>query len=163
MTAVCNTSPISNLMQIDALPLLGRLFTQIMMPPEVAEELDAGAEVLGMWREAGGAAAIEIVPATNQDLVRELSTTLHAGESAAIALALQVPNSALLIDEVDGRKVAKRLGLKIVGTVGVLLMAKEQQLIERVEPYLQALRTKAHFWLSDDLYNHALVLAGEEK
>ena len=163
MIAVCNTSPISNLIQIDALPLLGRLFAQIMIPPEVTEELDAGAEVLGMWREAAGAAAIEVLPATNQDLVRELSTALHSGESAAIALALQVANSVLVIDEVDGRKTATRLGLKIVGTVGILLWAKERQLIERVEPYLQALRIKAHFWLSDNLYNHALVLAGEEK
>jgi predicted nucleic acid-binding protein len=50
----------------------------------------------------------------------------------------------------------------MVGTVGILLRAREQQLIERVEPYLQALRTRAHFWLSDDLYNHALILAGEK-
>lgn len=68
----------------------------------------------------------------------------------------------LIIDEADGRKAATRLGLKIVGTVGILLRAKEQQSIERVEPYLQALRTKAHFWLSDNLYNHALVVAGEK-
>jgi predicted nucleic acid-binding protein len=159
---VCNTSPISNLIQLDALSLLGRLFARITIPPEVAQELDAGAEVLGAWREAAGATAIEILPVANTDLVRELSTTLHVGESAAIALALQVPDSVLLIDEVDGRKAAIRLGLKIVGTVGILLRAKEQQLIERVEPYLQALRTEARFWLSDNLYNHALVSAGEK-
>jgi len=160
--AVCNTSPISNLIQTDALPLLGRLFAQIVIPPEVADELDAGAEVLGAWREAAGAAAIEVQPVANTDLVRELSTTLHAGESAAIALALQIADSVLIIDEADGRKAATRLGLKVVGTVGILLWTKEQQIIERVEPYLLALRTKAHFWLSDNLYNHALVLAGEK-
>jgi len=159
---VCNTSPISNLIHIDALPLLGRMFARIIIPPEVAEELDAGAEVLGAWREAAGAATIEILPVANTDLVRELSTTLHAGESAAITLALQVADSVLIIDETDGRKAATRLGLKIVGTVGILLRAKEQQAIERVEPSLQALRTKARFWLSDNLYNHALVLAGEK-
>jgi len=75
---------------------------------------------------------------------------------------LQVAGSALPIDEADGRKAATRLGLKIVGTVGILLRAKEQQLIEKVEPYLRALRTEARFWLSDDLYNHALFLAGEK-
>ena len=162
MITVCNTSPISNLIQIDALPLLGRLFTQITIPPEVAEELDAGTEALGVWRETPGAAEIEVVSVANTDLVKELSTTLHAGESAAIVLALQVAGSFLIIDEVDGRKAATRLGLRVVGTVGVLLRAKEQQLVERVEPYLQALRTKARFWLSDKLYNHAMVLAGEQ-
>ncbi len=162
MIVVCNTSPISNLIQIDALPLLGHMFARIIIPPEVAEELDAGAEMLGVWREAAGAAAIEVLSVANTDLVRELSTTLHVGESAAIALALQAADSVLVIDETDGRKAATRLGLKIVGTVGILLRAKEQQIIERVEPYLQALRTKARFWLSDDLYNHALVLAGEK-
>jgi predicted nucleic acid-binding protein len=150
------------LIQIDALPLLGSLFAQIKVPAEVAEELDAGSDVLGPWREASGAAAIEVLPTGNKDLLRELSTTLHTGESAAIVLALQIAGSILIIDEIDGRKAATRLGLRIVGTVGILLRAKEQQLIEKVEPYLQALRTKAHFWLSDGLYNHALVLAGEK-
>ncbi len=90
MIAVCNTSPISNLVQIDALPLLGSLFAQIKIPLEVVEELDAGSDVLGLWREARGAAAIEVLPVANRDLVRELATTLHTGESAAIALALSV-------------------------------------------------------------------------
>ena len=161
MIAVCNTSPISNLIRINALPLLGNLFTQVKIPSEVAEELEAGSEVLGMWREARGATLIEILPVANQDLVRELSGTLHIGESAAIALALQIPSSILILDESDARRAAAHLGLKMVGTVGILLRAKEQHLIERVEPYLQALRTKAHFWLSDDLYNHALISAGE--
>lgn len=108
------------------------------------------------------AAAIEVRPAVNKDLIRGLSTTLHAGEAAAIALALQVPDSVLIIDEVDGRKTAARLGLRLVGTVSLLVRAKERQLIERVESYLQTLRTKAHFWLSDHLYRRALVLAGEK-
>ncbi len=161
MSTVCNTSPISNLIQIDALPLLGQLFRQITIPPEVAEELDAGADLLGQWREAPGATVIEVVPVTNRDLVRELTNTLHGGESAAIALALHAGGALLIIDEVDGRKAATRLGLKVVGTIGILLRAKEQQLIEKVDPYLQALRTKAHFWLSDKLYTHALKLAEE--
>jgi predicted nucleic acid-binding protein len=104
MITVCNTSRISNLIQINALPLLERLFTQITIPPEVAEELDAGAEVLGVWREAPGAAGMAVVSAANTDLVKELSTTLHAGESAAIALALQVAGSLLIIDEVEGAR-----------------------------------------------------------
>lgn len=161
MIAICNTSPISNLIRIDALPLLENLFTQIKIPLEVAEDLEAGSEVLGVWREAMGATAREILPVANQDLVRELSAILHVGESAAIALALQIPDSILVIDETDTRRAAARLGLRVVRTVGILLRAKEQQLIEKVDPYLQALRTKAHFWLSDDLYNHALILAGE--
>jgi predicted nucleic acid-binding protein len=162
MIAVCNTSPISNLIQIDALSILGRLFARIITPPEVAIELDAGSEILGLWRETPGADSIETVPAANQDLVRELSATLHAGESAAIALALQIPGSLLPIDEVAGRKTATRLGLRVVGTVGILIRAKERQLVERIEPCLQALRQKARFWLSDDLYDHALILAGEK-
>jgi predicted nucleic acid-binding protein len=159
---ICNTSPISNLIRVNAFPLLGNLFIQVKIPPEVAEELEAGSEVLGMWREAMGATVIEILPVVNQDLVRELSGTLHIGESTALALVLQIPSSILIIDETDACRVAARLGLKIVGTVGILLRAKEQQLIERVEPYLQALRTKAHFWLSDDLYNYTLISAGEK-
>jgi hypothetical protein len=59
MIAVCNTSPISSLIQIGHLALLEKLFTELWIPPEVAAELDDGVEFLGDWRTAPGAVAIE--------------------------------------------------------------------------------------------------------
>ena len=66
MIAVCNTSPISSLIQIEQLALLERLFTELWIPPEVAAELDEGAEFLGDWRTAPGAASIRARPIQNQ-------------------------------------------------------------------------------------------------
>ncbi len=63
MIAVCNTSPVSNLIQIAALPLLATQFSEVCLPPEVAAELDDGADLLGDWRAAPGATGLETRPA----------------------------------------------------------------------------------------------------
>lgn len=73
MIAVCNTSPISSLIQIGHLTLLEKLFTGLWIPPEVAAELDDGAEFLGDWRTAPGAASIRTRPIQNRALLRDLS------------------------------------------------------------------------------------------
>ncbi len=90
MIAVCNTSPVSNLIQIAALPLLLTQFSEVCIPPEVAAELDEGADILDDWRAAPGATGLETRPATDRALLRELSATLHAGEAAPIALAAEI-------------------------------------------------------------------------
>ena len=60
-----------------------------------------------------------------------------------------------------GRYLAQRLGLKIAGIVGILLEAKNRQLLGSVRSYLDALRHNAGFYLKDSLYRTALQLAGE--
>lgn len=82
MIAVCNTSPISSLIQIGYLTVLGKLFAELWIPAEVAAELDDGAEFLGDWRAAAGAAAIRIRSIQNAALLRDLSARAHLGEAA---------------------------------------------------------------------------------
>ncbi|WP_295588172.1 DUF3368 domain-containing protein [uncultured Lamprocystis sp.] len=67
----------------------------------------------------------------------------------------------VLMDERDGRHRAQRMGLRTMGVVGVLLLAKERGLLSAVRPSLDALRSQAGFWLSDAVYRQALGIAKE--
>jgi predicted nucleic acid-binding protein len=161
MIAVCNTSPISNLIQIQRLPLLFEQFDQVLMPPEVAAELDAGKEFIGAWRAAPGATALTLRPASDRALVQELSANLHVGEAAAIALAVETAGAILILDESDGRRAATRIGLRLTGTLGLLIAAKRRGRIATIAPLIEELRTKARLWVAEDVVRRALQLAGE--
>lgn len=161
MLVVSNTSPIVNLAAIGQFDLLRSLFGQILIPHAVYEEIT----VAGAGRP--GAEEVEredwIAAEAVQDarLVRALAPDLHKGEAEAIVLASERNADWLLLDEKAARRVADRLGLRVVGLLGVLGRAKEKGLIEAVTPLLDALREQAGFWISDSLYAHVRAQAGE--
>jgi predicted nucleic acid-binding protein len=97
----------------------------------------------------------------NKTLVKALRRDLDWGEAESIALALELDATLLLLDEKEGRHIAERLGLHVVGVVGVLLEAKTKGVIDRMRPHLDALRQTAGFFLSESVYQRALVLANE--
>jgi predicted nucleic acid-binding protein len=161
MIAVCNTSPISSLIQIGHLTLLEKLFTGLWIPPEVAAELDDGAEFLGDWRTAPGAASIRTRPIQNRALLRDLSGRVHLGEAAAITLTAELDDALLVIDDSSGRRIATELGQRCTGTVGLLVTSKRAGHLARIAPLLKDLRLRARFWISDAVIARALELAGE--
>ena len=83
------------------------------------------------------------------------------GETAALALALEIQADAVLLDERLGHDAALRLGLKVIGLLGLLLQAKANGLLPAVSPELDALRNEAGFWISDSLRVKVLRLAKE--
>lgn len=161
MIGVADTSPISALLRIGQLRLFTGLFDSALIPLEVAAELDDGKHILGEWRTLAGAAELSTRAAGNRTLFLQLSATLHRGEAAAIALATETPGALLVIDDSDGRTAARRLGLSITGTLGVVLAAKRRGLLPLAAPVIQQLRTTDALWLSDLIVQHALALAGE--
>ena len=91
-----------------------------------------------------------------------LERDLDLGEAETIALALELGADLVLLDEKEGRHAAQRLGLRVLGVVGVLLEAKVSGNIDAVRPLLDGLRQTAGFYLSSPVYKHALSLAGEK-
>jgi predicted nucleic acid-binding protein len=86
--------------------------------------------------------------------------SLGCGEKEAIALAIEIQADRVILDDHQGRELAKRLGLQVVGTVGILLAAKRRRLIPAVKPQLDAL-LRADFFIATKWYREALLQAGE--
>ncbi|KAA6301615.1 MAG: hypothetical protein EZS26_002221 [Candidatus Ordinivivax streblomastigis] len=89
-----------------------------------------------------------------------LEATLDRGESSAIALSIELGNTLLIIDDLKGRKEAKRLGLKITGTLGLLFSAKQKGLIPALKPYLDKLQA-VDFRISPIIVQELLTLSNE--
>lgn len=126
MTGVADSSPLHYLVQINAAQILPQLFTRLITPPEVIAELtDPGAPAEVQAWASHPPTWLNVVPVSSG--VREVG--LGPGESAAIALAMEIPADSLLIDERAGTNVAKQLGLRTVGTLAILAMAAEREAI----------------------------------
>ena len=85
---------------------------------------------------------------------------LDSGEITAIALALSIPASTLIIDEAAGRRVAQELGIQVTGTLGILLKAKKQGIIPAVRPLIRKLQA-VNFRMGEPLITAILTEAGE--
>ena len=104
---------------------------------------------------------IEVASAPEEMLVRLLRRTVDAGEAEVIARATELDNSHAILDDAAARREASELELTVLGTVGLILRAKQAGHISAVRPLLDALQGSG-LWMSDALYQHALRRAGEE-
>ena len=102
---------------------------------------------------------IEIL-APRQALPTPYSVKLGDGEKEAIALALELKPEHLIVDDDGARRFAVRHAIPVIGTAGVLGLAKVAGIIDELRPHLDALRASG-FRLSDAIYNALLAQAGE--
>jgi len=91
----------------------------------------------------------------------EIERNLDKGEASSIALALELMDSILIVDEIKGRRVAKSLNIKIIGTIGVLLLADNKGLIKDVISIILKLVNKG-FRLSDVLLDKLIDKYGKK-
>jgi predicted nucleic acid-binding protein len=160
---ISDTSAITNLAAIKHLHLLPQLYSQVTVPEAVYQELaDIDPPVPGTL-EAQSADWLQVRPVTNFTVVARLRNerSLDPGESEAIALALELKADLLLIDERRGRAEADRLGLRIIGLLGVLVEAKDKNLIAAVKPLIDAMIATSEFRVSSVLYNQILEMVDE--
>ena len=161
MIVVSDTSALSNLALVDHLWLLEAIYKTVIIPDVVTSELAAASNptisaiIQLEW--------IQTQSLENSQLANQLQQErgLDAGEANAIALALELQADDLLIDERLGRQEAVRLGLSIIGILGILLVAKQRSLISQAQPVMDALINQAGFRVSPQLYQRVLALAQE--
>ncbi len=158
---ISDASPVVNLARIEALQLLPALYGTVTVPEAVWTEVVVEGEGRGGADAVRTAAWVDRQAVANRDLVRALRRNLDAGEAEAIALAIEMESALLLMDERQGRATAEHFELSYIGLIGVLIEAKENAHIEAVQPYLEALREEAGFWISDQLYRRVLRDEGE--
>lgn len=156
---VCNTSPLQYLHQLGELHLLQSLYGRISVPQAVSDEVLAG--------RSGGIDLPDLL-AADWIGIRQVAKALnprprniHPGEAEVLALALSLPDSLVILDDLAARKHAKLLGLAATGTLGILAKAKKQGLIERLRPRLEHLE-KLGFRLSSETRMAILEIAGED-
>jgi predicted nucleic acid-binding protein len=160
---VSDTSAITTLAAINHLTLLSLLYGQVIIPEAVYRELVDIAPPVPGTIEVQTVSWLEVQPVVNREVVERLQgdVRLDPGESEAIALALELEADLLLIDERRGRAEADRLGIKITGLLGILVEAKQKNLIVAVKPLMDALIATAEFRVSSTLYSLILDMVDE--
>ncbi|MGQ9627379.1 MAG: DUF3368 domain-containing protein, partial [Anaerolineae bacterium] len=115
---VANSSPLIAFERVEQLNLLPILISRLYIPPAVRREV-FGSKPLPEWVEE---------KALSQPLASKImAARLGAGEREAIALALELKATRLIIDDLSARRLATSLGLEVIGTLGLLLRAKRQE------------------------------------
>lgn len=148
-TIISDTSCLIILSNIGELELLHKLYGNITTTLDIATEYG---EVLPEW--------IEIVNPADISKQRLLELQIDKGESSAIALALEIHDSTIILDDYKARKIASQLGLTYTGTIGIIVKAKLQGLIPSIKPILAEIK-KTDFRLSIEVELQALKQAGE--
>lgn len=160
MIVVSDTSPLRALQSLDLVGLLESIYRTVLIPPAVAGELEREAPNLGPFRLADYA-FIAIDEPEEDQLLSRLRAELDEGEAQALALAKQVGAELVLVDELAGRRAARRLGLETSGVLAVLVLAKSRGLVTRVTPLLDRLDWTIRFRVSAAVRRRVLEDAGE--
>ncbi|MEQ1604847.1 MAG: DUF3368 domain-containing protein [Pyrinomonadaceae bacterium] len=137
--------------EIGALDLLRKTYGEITTTPEIASEIKFR---LPEW----------LIVRRPEDSKRALQmpSSIDRGEASAIALALEIPDSIIIIDERSARNYAKRLGLNVTGTLGMIAKARLDGVIPSIRPYIDAIRT-TDFRFSPTVEADVYKQAGEER
>jgi len=156
---VVNASPLIVLFKASLAHLLPQVFTEVLVPGAVWDEVIAGgpndiaAQGLATtdWAKRIDVTALD--PAI-------LVWNLGQGESEVLSVALDHSGYRAVIDDAAARRCARTFRVPTLGTGGVLVRAKRRGLIASVESSLQDLR-KAGLWLSDEVVTLLIEQAGE--
>ena len=148
-TIISDTSCLILLEKIGELSILNKLFGNITTTSEVAEEFG---QQLPPW--------FEIKEPKDKNYQAIIEASVDKGEASAIALAIELDDCLLIIDDLKGRKFAQQLGLTIIGTIGVIVDAKLAGIIPSVKPILSKIKS-TNFRITEKLELLILKRAGE--
>lgn len=155
---VSNATPIIAFSRINQIELLQKITGEIIIPEEVSRELFEHSKRNIKTLERFAWMKTERVKSANE--VELLLPTLDKGEAEVIILSKELGANLVIIDELSARKVAKMMGIPLIGTVGLLIAAKEKGLIKKVKPLLDEMMIKGIRY-GDGFYRKILEEIGE--
>jgi predicted nucleic acid-binding protein len=157
---VVNASPIISLTSIKKVSFLIELCDELLIPKGVAEEIDRGPkdDPAKIWLQQVGWVYVKDVGSI-ETVIR--AWDLGRGETEVINWAYTNPGWTPVLDDRAARNCVHSLNRRVLGTIGIILMAKKEQKIELVNPLLNQL-DKIGFRIGSDLIDAASELAGEK-
>jgi len=146
---ISDTSCLIVLEKINELTLLQKIYKEVLTTPEIANEFK---KPLPGW--------IKITSPQSKSVQNELESRLDIGEASAIALGLETPDCTIVLDDLKARKIAESLKLNFTGILGIIVKAKQSNLISAVKPILQKLH-QAGLRFSEEVEQDILKQAKE--
>lgn len=156
---IADSGPLISLAIIDQLDLLKQLFERVIVPPAVWDEVTVKGNGMPGALLVSQLTWLEFETPEPQ-ILQPLSILIDPGESEAIALAQVIPNSTVLLDDSRARRVAERLDVPRIGTLGILRRAKINKLINEIKPHIEHLKAN-HIYMSENLVKAILEDVGE--
>ncbi len=153
---VSNASPLIVLLKINKLLILKKLFEKIVIPDTVYKEITAKEHDKLVFDKLKW---IETRRVRKTEMINLLEKLINKGEAEAIILAKEL-NATLLIDDAKARKYAKLLNIEVIGTLGLLKMAKKRGLVQSVRKVIDNMLTEGYY-IEDRLVRKILKDVGE--
>lgn len=162
---VADSSPLILLAKIGLLHLAPDMTPHLVVPSDVLDEINNAPPGDPTRQAVAGLLQTKATRVATPDIPAELAARqLGRGETAALAEALQTLSKGLaatvILDDHDARREAKALGIPMIGTVGILIRAKDEGRLSALRPYLHRLQA-AGMWGSESFYQQAAASVGE--
>ncbi len=148
-TVIADASCLIALDNIGELEVLQKVYGQITTTQTVANEYE---NPLPIWAK--------IQNPKDQVLVNVLEASLDEGEASAIALAIEIRNCTLILDDFAARNFAKQMNLKLTGTLGILIKAKNMGVLPAIRPVIFKLKA-VNFRISEKIEKEIYAQSGE--
>jgi len=160
MKAVVNSSPLIFLAKINRLNLLNKLFDEVIIPKAVYEEavLNGKRDKTEIIKNLNW---IKVEEVKNRRLINFLMNFIDYGESEVIAYAVENNIDLVVLDDKDARKIAREFYLKVIGTLGILIISKKKGYINELKPIIEKLGDN-NFRISEKLLRRILEEVNEK-
>jgi predicted nucleic acid-binding protein len=159
-TVIVNSTPVIALSSIDCLGLLKKLYGNVIIPYAVKDEIGVKSKSKAQNQLELSIDWITIKEINNVAQKQTFKTQLHEGEVEVIILGQELSVDLLVIDDYNAREYAKYLGFKVIGTVGILLLAKSKGIVHEVKPLVDKLIANG-IYISSRLYSEIMTIADE--
>ena len=157
---VVDTGPLIFLAKLDRLSLLQQGADEVLIPSAVLDEVRVLRDEASRKIEAATQSWLQVQEISNRQALEMLLADLDAGEAEVIALARETEAERVIMDDLDARRFARRVGLSPVGTLGLLLAARLQGELPSIKSEIERLR-QFGFWASESLIQSVLEASGE--